>query len=131
LPIAEAMCVGVPALATDWSASAEYVNETNGYPIRAALTPVRDPQSKYRPGERWAEPDIAHAAARLREAATDAVKRQARGAAAREAAVLRFSAFDLSALYGDRADLHWQGRMLKAGGSDTGAKTPGQQDECG
>ena len=106
LPVAEAMCVGVPALATDWSGSAEYVNESNGYPIRATLTPVRDPQSKYRSEGRWAEPDIEHAAARMREAATDAAQRQARGAAACETALRRFSAFDLSALYSASADLH-------------------------
>jgi len=104
LPMAEAMCVGVPVLATDWSANAEYVDDENGYPVRATLTPVVDPQCKYDTAGRWADPDIEHAAARLYEAANDVSKRQAKGEVAREMAMRRFSTFDLDALY-DRANL--------------------------
>lgn len=105
LPLAEAMCVGVPVLATDWSANAEYVNESNGYPIKVTLTPVQDPQSKYGAAGRWAEPNIEYAAARFREAASNPDARRAKGIAARESAIRRFSSFEISALYRPKQDL--------------------------
>lgn len=105
LPLAEAMCAGVPVLATDWSASTEYVDQSNGYPVSATLTPVLDPQSKYDAGGRWAEPNIDHAVALFRESAANDGARRAKGRAAREAATRRFSSFDISALYHPKADL--------------------------
>lgn len=69
LTIAEAMCLGVPALATNWSANAEYMTEANALPVSFKLVPVVDPQQKYiAPNQHWAEPDVAHAATLMRRA---------------------------------------------------------------
>lgn len=65
LLIAEAMSMGTPVVATDWSAPADLISPAVAWPVSARLIPVVDPQRVYRRG-RWAEPDVAVAAAALR-----------------------------------------------------------------
>lgn len=66
LPLAEAMCAGIPVVATGWSGNMEFMSDSNAYPVRHELIDVHDPQEKYPDGlGRWAEPDTAHAAAIL------------------------------------------------------------------
>lgn len=62
LPLAESMAVGVPVLATHWSANVEYMNAENALPVAYRLVQVRDAQRKYpEDGAQWAEADLAHA----------------------------------------------------------------------
>jgi len=69
LGLAEAMHLGIPVLATNWSANAEYMNEQNSLPVRFRLVPVVDPQRKYDQSEEfWAEPETEHAASLMRRA---------------------------------------------------------------
>lgn len=67
---AEAMLIGVPVLATDWSATTDFVTEETGLPIPYRMVPAIDPQGSYHdPDQRWADPDIdaaVHALQRLR-----------------------------------------------------------------
>jgi len=97
LPIAEAMCMGVPVLATHWSANAEYMTEENSLPVAYTLTPVNDPQQKYESGagNLWAEADQAHAAALMKRAVAEPAWLAARAAAGRATAQRLFSAFPL------------------------------------
>jgi len=66
LLIAEAMSMGTPVVATDWSAPADLISPLVAWPVPARLVPVVDPQGIYRRG-RWADPDIAATAAALRQ----------------------------------------------------------------
>jgi len=96
LGLAEAMCAGVPTLATGWSANAEYMNENNSLIVKYSLIPVIDPQRKYASGNgRWAEPDVADAAAQMRRAAAEPMLLQRLAATARDDARRRFSAFPI------------------------------------
>ena len=96
LGIAESMCRGVPALATNWSANAEYMDESNGFPVAFSLTPVEDPQGKYREkAQVWADADVIDAADRLRAAAEDPVGLARVAAAALDKGRRQFSAFPL------------------------------------
>lgn len=97
LPIAEAMCMGVPVLATNWSANAEFMTEENSLPVAYALTPVNDPQQKYESGgaNMWAEADVAHAAFLMARAAAEPDWLAARAAAGKASARARFSTFPL------------------------------------
>lgn len=65
LPLAEAMALGTPVIATGWSANLDFMDETTGVLIPSRLTPVRDPQGVYA-GQNWAEPDLDAAAEALR-----------------------------------------------------------------
>jgi glycosyltransferase involved in cell wall biosynthesis len=67
---AEAMLRGIPAVSTDWSATAEFIDSAVGWPVPSALVPAMDATGRYAlPGAAWAEPDLAAAATALRQAA--------------------------------------------------------------
>jgi glycosyltransferase involved in cell wall biosynthesis len=67
LTLAEAMCRGLPVLATGWSGNADFLTESVGIPIPWKFVPAEDPQRTYHyPGMRWAEPNEDAAAAALR-----------------------------------------------------------------
>jgi glycosyltransferase involved in cell wall biosynthesis len=87
---AEAMLLGRCVVATDWSATAEFLDASCGVPVPFRLIPARDPRGVFEaPGAVWAEPDIGAAAAALRVLADDAGRRAALGEAARATAQAR------------------------------------------
>ncbi len=96
LPLAESMCRGVPVLATNWSANAEYMDASNALPVRWKLVPVQDAQQKYAAdGQKWAEADIVHAAELMLRAAADSAWLAALAAKGRAGALARFASFPL------------------------------------
>ncbi len=69
---AEAMLIGVPVIATDWSATAEFVTPETGIPIPYKMIPAIDPQGPcHYPDQRWADPDVAAATSALRRLRDD------------------------------------------------------------
>ena len=63
---AEAMLIGVPVIATDWSATTDFVTPDTGLPIPYRLVPAVDRQGSYDfPALRWADADVTAAAAAL------------------------------------------------------------------
>lgn len=67
LLVAEAMIHGIPVVATDWSATTDFLDRTCGFPVPFTLTPARDPQGTYdHPGMLWADADVKAAAEALR-----------------------------------------------------------------
>jgi glycosyltransferase involved in cell wall biosynthesis len=72
LGIAEAMYLGKPVIATNYSGNIDYMTTENSYPVRYHLRPIAeeehryqpDPSSRawYEPGQLWAEPDVTDAA---------------------------------------------------------------------
>ena len=93
-PIAEAMSLGKPAIATDYSGSADYLDETTGFPVRWKPMTLSERIRDYEAGTTWAEPDEAHAVETLRRVVSD------RGEAARRAEAGRRR---VAALYGPSA----------------------------
>ena len=80
---AEAMMLGRAVIATDWSATAEFIDETCGVPVPVRLIAARDPRAVLvAPGAVWADPDHDAAVAALRKLADDPARRAALGAAA-------------------------------------------------
>jgi hypothetical protein len=65
-PLAEAMLLGVPVIATGWSGSSDFLNDETGFPIRYRLRAVGHKEYPFAAGE-WAEPDVEHAAAVMRD----------------------------------------------------------------
>ncbi len=84
LAVAEAMFLGKPVVSTDWSATAEFVNETNGCPVAVDLIELSESHGPYEKGQIWANPRVSAAAEAMRRLAADpAHARQLGEAAAR------------------------------------------------
>lgn len=93
---AEAMLLGRPVVATDWSATAEFLDAGCGCPVPYRLIPAADPRGVFEaPGASWADADIGAAAAQLRRLAENPALCRALGAAARDRATAQFGAAGL------------------------------------
>ena len=71
LVMAEAMALGTPAVATGWSANTEFMPEEAACPVRYRLVPVAGAYQYDDDSQRWAEPDVQHAAEYLRRLRDD------------------------------------------------------------
>ena len=71
LTLAEAMLLGKPVIATDYSANTDFMTAANSFPVRYRLVPIERDHGPYRAGWRWAEPDEEHAAEQMRTVFTD------------------------------------------------------------
>ena len=67
LLVAEAMQLGLPVVATDYSATTELVSPSTGWPVACKLVPVPEGAYPYHQGQVWAEPDVVHAAWQMRQ----------------------------------------------------------------
>ena len=68
LPIAEAMALGTAVVATNWSANAEFMDETCAGCIGYRMVPVGDQYAyETKESDRWADPDIHEAARYLKK----------------------------------------------------------------
>ena len=104
LAVAECMYLGKPVISTDWSATAEFVNADNGFPVRCSLVTLTEDQGPYFKGSTWAEPDTAHAAAQMRRALSNPSESARQGAAARRTIEERFSPAAVGARYRRRLE---------------------------
>jgi glycosyltransferase involved in cell wall biosynthesis len=90
LNLLEAMSLGRPVIATDWSGNMDFMTPNDSCLVGHELVPVRATHYAYRPeaigpGQVWAEPRIAEAATWMRRLADDGSLRRRIGAAARVA----------------------------------------------
>jgi glycosyltransferase involved in cell wall biosynthesis len=91
LAVAECMYLGKPVIATNWSATAEYLNNDNGCPVNARLIPLEQNHGPYTKGSFWADPDPAHAAWWMRQLFDDRAFAARLGASARNTIETRFA----------------------------------------
>jgi glycosyltransferase involved in cell wall biosynthesis len=75
LPIAEAMALGKPVVATAYSGNTDFTNEDTAFLVSFEIAELATAHSVYPAGFHWAEPDIDAAAAQLRRVALDAATR--------------------------------------------------------
>lgn len=67
LTMAEAMYLGKPVVATNYSGNTEFMTADNSFPVSYTMVPVGEDAEPYPADAEWAEPDTDHAAALLRE----------------------------------------------------------------
>ncbi|MBA3849828.1 MAG: hypothetical protein C0502_07510 [Opitutus sp.] len=104
LAVAECMYLGKPVISTDWSGTAEFVDESNGCPVRASLVALDRNHGPYAKGQIWAEPDAGHAAEWMQRLFADRALAARLGAAARETIEQRFSPSAIGARYRRRLE---------------------------
>jgi glycosyltransferase involved in cell wall biosynthesis len=96
---AQAMLRGIPVVATGWSGNLQFMDADSAALVESRLVEMRDPTGVYGdiPGAVWAEPDVGHAAALLRQLAEDPVARLALGARGRARAQAALGGAELRA----------------------------------
>ena len=88
-PHVEAMAMGLPVIATNWSGPAAYLDESVGYPLEFEVQPV--PSDLNLEGHNWAEPNVAHLRMLMRRVYERRDEALERGKAARERMLARYS----------------------------------------
>jgi glycosyltransferase involved in cell wall biosynthesis len=92
LPLAEAMCAGLPVVTTGWSGNMDFMTEQTSLPVRYRHIDVADPQRKYFASEgQWADADIEHAAELLQTLASNPDLAREIGATAHRAMRVRLT----------------------------------------
>ena len=69
--LAEAMLLGTPVIATDWSGNTSFLDSTTGFPVSCTLRGVRSDEYVYAEGSVWAEPSAEDAAQNMRRITRD------------------------------------------------------------
>jgi glycosyltransferase involved in cell wall biosynthesis len=90
LPIAEAMAIGKPVIATNYSGNTDYLDESTGFPVRWESMTLSQRVRDYDSGTRWAEPDEGHAIELFQRVLTDRAEARRRGEAARRRIAERY-----------------------------------------
>ena len=85
-PVVEAMAMGLPAIATNWSGITAFLSPQTGYPLPYKLVKAPTDASHF-----WAEPDVLALRAVLRHVATHREEAAAVGAAARAHVLAHYS----------------------------------------
>ncbi len=91
LILAEAMALGKPVVATDYSGNTDFMNTGNSFPVGYRLVTIERNTGPYPAGSRWAEPDIEHAAAQIRAILKDPEGAKETGRKGAEDIACRFS----------------------------------------
>jgi glycosyltransferase involved in cell wall biosynthesis len=91
LTILEAMAMGKPVIATDYSGSCDFLNESNGFPVRHQLEPIRRAAGPYPQGYLWANPDVDQAAELIRQVRRDPEQASRRAKSALETFITKWS----------------------------------------
>ncbi len=89
---AEAMAIGRPAIATNYSGNLDYMHSASAVLIDAPLVPIGERGAPYPAEARWAEPDLDQAAEAMRLLARDPALRERLGAAGKADLAAEFSA---------------------------------------
>lgn len=71
LGLAECMRLGKPVIATAWSGNMEFMTPENSCLVDYRLVPVGEGEYPHHAGQRWAEPDVDHAAKLMRRLVED------------------------------------------------------------
>lgn len=71
LVMAEAMYLGTPTIATNWSANTEFMNPGVACMVDCRLIEIEETVGPFRKGQKWAEPDVHQAAGYMKKLYSD------------------------------------------------------------
>lgn len=116
LTLAEAMALGKPVIATGFSGNVDFMTDENSYLVRHAPTEVGPEGENYPPDAIWAEPDLDHAAALMRDVWENRAEARARAERGQAEVLNRLSLEGVGSRAADRLD-----QLTKAGLARSGA----------
>lgn len=102
LPLAEAMYLGKPVIATHWSGNVDFMDEHNSLPVSYRLVQLNEDIGPYQKGQTWAEPDQQQAAALMRQALESPQQMRQLGERAAQTIRQRYSPLRIGELLGER-----------------------------
>jgi glycosyltransferase involved in cell wall biosynthesis len=105
LVLAEAMLLGTPCVATNWSGNTDFMTADTACLVGYDLVTLREDVGVYPAGARWAEPDIEDAAGWLRRLRSDVEFRDAIAANAHTYAAARLAPAAVGVLIRERLGL--------------------------
>ena len=91
LTVAEAMHLGKPVIATDFSGTTDFVKEGVGFPLSYAMTELAADRGPYAAGNGWADPSATHLRELMRHAVEDPAQCRTIGEAAAAHVMARFN----------------------------------------
>lgn len=91
LPIAEAMYLGKPVIATHWSGNTDFMNQDNSLPVSYELVELVKDIGPYKKGQVWADPNINDAADKMLCISKDSELQSSIGSKAREYIINNYS----------------------------------------
>lgn len=105
LPIIQAMAMGMPTIATNWSGNVDFMTDANSYPLKIDGLEEVPSSSEYgaAPGKMWAKPSEDHLVELMRRVFTDREEAAAVGRRAREHVVQHYSDEAIAQLVVERA----------------------------
>lgn len=102
LPLAEAMYLGKPVIATHWSGNLDFMDEHNSLPVSYRLVELSEDIGPYQKGQIWAEPDQQQAVELMRQAFESPQRMRDLGERAAETIRQRYSPQHVGELLGER-----------------------------
>ena len=122
LTLGEAMALGKPVIGTGFSSNLDFMTHANSYLVDYEMTLVGPEGENYPAEGRWAEPDLDHAAALMREVFENQAEARARGGRAKRDIAEGFSIEAVGRLA--RARLRLLGRIGRHARARAGAGMP-------
>lgn len=105
IPLAEAMLLGQPVIATRYGGSLEFMTDENSYLVDWTPVSVGEGAYPYSPEAVWAEPDLDHAASLMRHVFESQAEARQHGQAARRDLLERHSPAAAGAIMGQRLSI--------------------------
>ncbi|HEX2646693.1 MAG TPA: glycosyltransferase, partial [Candidatus Dormibacteraeota bacterium] len=111
--LAEAMLMGKPVVATNWSGNTDFMDSDTGCLVDFGLQPVGSGDYPYADGQVWAEPDVHSAAEWLCWLAADWSRAAALGRAGRARIIEQFGVAPIGARYAERLTALWSSAVTR------------------
>jgi FkbM family methyltransferase len=124
LTVAEAMAHGLPAIATGYGGTAEFLTADIGWPIPYRLVPVGQGNPPYPADAVWAEPDLDAAARAMREVVDDPELAARRGEAARKHVLTTRASVTAAGWVRERLEQAYASWRTDAGTGSGGSRGP-------
>lgn len=99
LPLAEAMYLGKPVIATNWSGNVDFMNENNSSLVDFTLKNIEENYGPYITDQQWAEPEIDHATCLMKQMVDDKDYANRIGLRAKKTIFIKYSPKNIGRIY--------------------------------